>query len=134
MIYYKDNRFGESDSPHSMGLRNNMTIPNPGLDSMSNVGRDKLWSGTMPGMRGLTFDGTGFLGTGLFSGDISSWGVGELIFGLIGAYAVYSMIYQGKQTKYRLEIGAGRRRKSRAAKLRARAKRLEEQTTGLGIF
>lgn len=130
MIYYKDNMFGESDSPHSMGLRNNMTIANPGLDSMSNVGRDKLWSGTA-GMRGLSFDGTGLLGTGLFSGDISTWGIGELILSIIGAYAIYSMFHQGKQTKYRLEMGAGRRRKSRAASLRAKAKRLEEQTTGI---
>ncbi len=133
MIYIKDNRFAESDSPHSMGLRNNMTITNPGLDQMSNVGRDKLWS-NQQGMHGLSFDGTGLLGTGLFSGDISTWGVGELILGIIGAYALYSMIYQGKQTKYRLEMSAGRRRKSRAARLRTKAKRLEEQTTGLGIF
>ena len=131
MIYYKDNRFGESTSPHSMGLRNGMTIPNPGLDSMANVSRDKLWSGTMPGMRGLSFDGTGFLGTGLFSGDISTWGVSELLAGLVLGYMIYSTIHQGKQTKYRLEMGAGRRRKRRASSLRAKAKRLEEQTEGI---
>ena len=130
MIVNFDNRFGESKSPHSMGLRNSMTIANPGLDSMANVGRDKLWSGTA-GMGGLTFDGTGFLGTGLFSGDMSTWGWGELIFGVIGVYAVYSMFFQAKQTKYRMEIGAGRRRKKRAVALRAKAKRLEEQTEGI---
>lgn len=131
MLYFKDNRFGESSSPHSMGLRNNLTIPNAGLDSMANLANDKLWAGTMPGMRGLSFDGTGLFGTGLFSGDVSTWGVTELVAGLIGVYAVYSMFFQAKQTKYRLEMGAGRRRKKRAASYRAKAKRLEEQTEGI---
>jgi hypothetical protein len=85
------------------------------------------------GMGGLTFDGTGLFGTGLFSGDISTWGISEGLAALLGAYAIYSMIFQTKQTKYRLEASAQRRRKSRAARLRAKAKRLEERGLG-GIF
>lgn len=85
------------------------------------------------GLGGLTFDGTGLFGTGLFSGDISTWGIEEGIAGLIGAYAVYSMFFQAKQTKYRLEGAAQRRRKSKAAKYRARAARLEAKGFG-GVF
>lgn len=136
MIYYKNNVFAESSSPHSLGLQNNLTIPNAGLDTMANLANDKLWSGPSPqtslsGFGGLTFDGTGLLGTGLFSGDISTWGVAELVAGLIGVYAVYSMFHQTKQTKYRLEMGAGRRRKKRAASYREKAKKLEAQTEGI---
>ena len=135
MLAPANNKFNESLSPHSMGLSNDMTIPSPGFDSMANLGRDKLWSGASPqsGMGGLTFDGTGLLGTGLFSGDFTTWGVSELVASLFGAYALYSMFYQTKQTKYRLEQGAHRRRKSKAASYRAKAKRLEEKEVG-GIF
>ena len=82
-------------------------------------------------MRGLSFDGTGLFGTGLFSGDVTSWGLAEIVVGAIGVYAVYAMFFQAKQTKYRLEMSAGRRRKSKAAVLRAKAKKLEEQTEGI---
>jgi hypothetical protein len=132
MLVFTDNRFRESNSPHSMALQNAMTIPNPGLDSMRGTSADKLYN-TYNGMKGLSFDGTGLLGTGLFSGDISTWGFGELLLGLVAAYAIYSMFYQTKQTKYRLEQGAHRRRKSRAASYRAKAKMLEEKEVG-GIF
>lgn len=84
------------------------------------------------GLGGLTFDGTGLFGTGLFSGDISTWGISEAAAGLIGAYALYAMFYQGKQTKYRAEAAAGRRRKRRAAKYREKAKRLEASQGLLG--
>ena len=135
MIYYKDNRFGESMSPHSMGLRNNLTIPNAGLDTMANISNDKLWSGTMKGMGGLTFDGTGLLGTGLFSGDITTWGFPELIVGLVGVYAIYSMFFQTRQLKReatsRLYARGKTRRTSRAARLRAQADKLE---TSEGFF
>lgn len=130
MIVYANNKFMESNSPHSMGLQNNMTVPSAGLDSMVNMGRDKLWSGKA-GMGGLSFDGSGLLGTGLFSGDYTTWGVPEIIALGIAAYAVYSMIHQTKQTKYRMEMSAGRRRKKRAVSLRTKAKRLEEQTEGI---
>lgn len=45
------------------------------------------------GVSGLTFDGTGLLGSGLFSGgfDVSTWGAGEVIALLFGAYIVYSL-------------------------------------------
>lgn len=132
MIANVDNRFGVSTSPHSLGLRNNMTIPNPGWDSNSLLITEKsFWGRGMQGISGLSFDGSGFLGTGLFAGDYTTWGVGEIIFGVIGAYAVYTMFFHARGTKQRLVEGAGRRRKSRASSLRAKAKRLEEQTEGI---
>jgi hypothetical protein len=124
-----DNRFGESTSPHSLGLRNSMTIPNGGWDSNPLMINQKRFWGA--GMSGLTFDGTGLFGTGLFSGDITTWGIPELIAAAVGAYAIYSMFFQTKQTKYRLEAGARRRRVGRAKRLRERAKKLEEQTEGI---
>lgn len=130
LVYGVDNQFVESSSPHSLGLKNNMTIPNPGWDSNAlMINEKKYWGAT--GLRGLSFDGTGLLGTGLFSGDISTWGVSEIIFGVLGAYAVYAMFFQAKQTKYRLEGSARRRRVKRAVGLRQKAKRLEEQTEGI---
>ena len=129
MIYNKDNNFTESTIPHSLALQNAMTIPNPGFDNNElMINQKRFWGG---GLQGLSFDGTGLLGTGLFSGDITTWGTAELVCGLIGVYAIYAMFFQAKQTKYRVEMAAGRRRKSKAVSLRAKAKRLEEQTTGI---
>lgn len=147
MLIAHDNRLGLSTSPHSLSNVNSLTVPGWG-DNNYFIKNQKMWNGAGfqgigctksgcggkccgGGMSGLTFDGTGFLGTGLFSSDISEWGIGEIIFGLIGAYAIYAMFYQAKQTKYRAEISAGRRRKKRAVSLRAKAKRLEEQTEGI---
>src|ERR1035437_3775136 len=129
MIYSKDNNFKESTITHSLSLQNAMQVPAPIWDENQLMKLTKAGVGR-GGMGGLSFDGTGFLGTGLFSGDMATWGIGEIIFGLVGAYAVYAMFFQVKQTKYRMEIGAGRRRKSKAASYRAKAKRLEEQTEG----
>ena len=129
MIVPADNRYAQSTSPHSLGNRLSIVIPNPWFDTNPMMIEQKRFWGN--GLQGLTFDGSGFLGTGLFSSDISEWGISEVVFGLIGIYGVYAMFFQAKQTKYRLEMTAGRRRKSRAAKLRAKAKRLEEQTTGI---
>jgi hypothetical protein len=119
-------------------LKNNMTIPMPGWDSNPlMINEKKYWGESRSngvgfgGLGGLTFDGTGLLGTGLFSGDITTWGVSELIAGAIGAYAIYAMFFQAKQTKYRLEAGARRRRVGRASRLRQKAKQLEEQTEGI---
>lgn len=141
MLVPADNRFGESQSPHSLANRLAMTIPSPGWDTNPlMITQKEFWGGGMQGvgcsncgMGGLTFDGSGFLGTGLFSGDVTTWGFSELIAGVIGLYAVYSMIFQTKQTKYRLEQSAHKRRKSRAARLREKAKKLEEREVG-GIF
>lgn len=148
MLVGHDNRLGISNSPHSLSNRGALTVPGWG-DTNPFILSQKAWNGAGfqgfggckssgctgkccgGGMNGLTFDGTGFLGTGLFSSDISEWGIGEIIFGIVGVYAIYSMFFQAKQTKYRMEIGAGRRRKTRAARLRTKAKSLEEQTTGI---
>ena len=85
-----------------------------------------------PGLSGLTFDGTGLFGTGLFGPDFTTWGYPELITGLLGFFAIYSMFHQTQQTAYRAEMAVGRRRRSRAARLRKKAAALEQQTTGFG--
>lgn len=131
MIGYGDNRLAESSSPHSLGNRVAMTIPNPGFDGNPlMIEQKRFWGAGIQGMGGLSFDGTGLLGTGLFSGDMSSWGITEIILGLVGAYAVYSMIFQAKQTNYRLQGAAQKRRKSKAVKYREAAKRLEAAEVG----
>jgi hypothetical protein len=133
-----DNRFIESSSPHSLGLQNDVTISTPGFDSNPlMVNQKRFWGaglqgpGCCKGLGGLTFDGSGLFGTGLFSGDVSSWGVSEVLASMVGMYAFYSMFYQAKQTKYRIEGARRRQRVSKAKRLRERAKRLEEKTVGL---
>jgi hypothetical protein len=83
------------------------------------------------GMGAMTFDGTGLFGTGLFGGDWSTWGWTELLVLPVAAYALYAMVYQTKQTKYRMEGAARRRRVKRAGRLREKAKRLEAKTAGI---
>jgi len=111
-----------------------MTVPSTWGDNNPLIAMEKaaLASGvqgvniTKPfGMGTLSFDGTGLLGTGLFSGDPSTWGVPELIAGVIGAYMVYSSVHQAKQHKYRWEAGSRNRKRSKAAKYRQREKQLE---------
>jgi hypothetical protein len=136
MLILADNRFGPTPNQHSIANRLAMNIPNPGFDSNPLIQTMKAnlesgFQGYGKGVSGLTFDGTGLFGTGLFSGDVSTWGLPEALAGAVGVYATYAMFFQAKQTKYRMEMSAGRRRKSKAAKLRARAKKLEEKTTGV---
>lgn len=129
MIVPSNNKFIESESPHSMGLLNNMTVPNPGLDSMANLSKDKLWSGSpVPGMGRLSFDGSGLFGTGLFSGDVSSWDVTEVVGGLVAAYAIYTMFRHGRETNDRLEQRARRKRMVVAKRLKDQASDIESQT------
>ena len=63
------------------------------------------------GMAGLTMDGTGLLGTGLFSGgmNFSTWGTGEYVVAGLGAYTLFSLFSTGKRHAGVL------RRKARAA-------------------
>jgi hypothetical protein len=119
--------FHESKSPHSLGLQQAMTIPSPGFDTNPlMINQKKYWGA---GMGGLSFDGTGLLGTGLFSGDFTTWGWAELVFGAIGAYAVYTMFLQTRQVKARVSTGlrtrAKIRRGSKVARLRRQADELE---------
>lgn len=114
------------------GLGPRVQYPGAGIDGLSCGCGCGGGCGCGKGMGGLTFDGTGLLGTGLFAGDISTWGWEEMILVPVIGYAVYAMFFQAKQTKYRLEAAGGRRRKRRAARLRAKAKRLEE--AGGGVF
>lgn len=134
MFAVADNTFKVSASPHSLGLQNNMTVPSTWGDTNPLIALEKsaLASGVQGvnkgfpyGMSGLTFDGTGLLGTGLFSGDYTTWGVPELVAGLFGAYALYSSFHQAKQHKYRWEAGKTKRTRSKITKYKTKAKQLE---------
>ena len=91
------------------------------------------------GVSGLTADGTGLFGTGLFclSGDNCSWGLAEIIFVAVGGYMLWATFRESKRTAkagyLQLEGAAQRKRTKRAAKYRAKAKRLEEKGLG-GIW
>lgn len=58
-------------------------------------------------MAGLTFDGTGLLGTGLFSGglDFSTWGPGEIGVAAVGAWMLYSTLFTTRHA-----VGQARRK------------------------
>lgn len=85
-----------------------------------------------PDLSGLTMDGTGLFGTGLFSSDLTSWGMPELLLGALGVYMLYSTKRQTKVFHTELQGVAHKRRKSKAVRLREKAKRLESQ--GFGGF
>jgi hypothetical protein len=59
------------------------------------------------GMAGLTFDGTGLFGSGLFSGglDFSTWGPGEFGVAALGAWMIYSTFFTT-----RAAVGQARRK------------------------
>jgi hypothetical protein len=112
-----NNAFVESQSPHSMGLQNALTIPNPGFDQNPLMANDKLWAGqndgfSRGGLRGLTFDGTGLLGTGLFASmDPTTWGA-EWFVVLFGVWMLFSTFHTTKQAvSYAKDIPKQRRKK-----------------------
>lgn len=119
--------------PHESALRGlgRPRIPLRPAFALAGLGRPNV----IPqyGVSGLTFDGSGLFGTGIF-GD-GSWDWSEWLLLGIGAYALFSMFYTTKRTGRQATLKAssvlGRRRKSRAQKLRAKAKRLEEKR---GLF
>ncbi len=83
MISYVDNRFGVSTSPHSLGLRNNMTIPNPGWDQNPLLITEKsFWGRGMQGLRGISDDPVGWLQDEIIPG-LPNWG---LVLGAIGIW------------------------------------------------
>jgi hypothetical protein len=88
------------------------------------------------GVSGLTFDGTGLFGTGLLSSE-GSWSWVDYLFLALGIYGIYATFFRAKQQAkagyLQLEGAAQRRRVARAAKYRAKAKRLEAKGLG-GIF
>ena len=69
------------------------------------------------GMGAFSMDGTGLLGTGLFSGgtDLSTWGVGEWLVIAFGVYAASSFVGDTKRGYSRVSKGIRRRRKAVAA-------------------
>lgn len=81
------------------------------------------------GVSGLTFDGSGLLGTGIFGNGPWDWS--EWLILAIGAYALFSIFYTTQETAKKTTQKAASafegRRRSRAAKLRAQAKQIEEQ-------
>lgn len=63
--------------------------------------------GGCSGMSGLTMDGTGLLGTGLFtSTDIATWGAGEVAVLAFGFFALYSMFSTTRRAGRRVAKGA----------------------------
>jgi len=87
------------------------------------------------GVSGLTFDNTGLFGTGLLgSGSWDFWDYAFLALGIYGIYAIFFRAKQQVKAGYLgLEGRAQKRRVARAAKYRAKAKRLEAKGLG-GIF
>jgi hypothetical protein len=109
-----------------MGLRNNLTVPNPGWDTNTLILNEK--ANLSRGFSGL-MDGTGLFGTGLFAGDSSTWGTGELVFGAIGFWMVSTLFSKAKKDiggiKKGLVRSAQDRRYEKARTLKAEAKRLQ---------
>jgi hypothetical protein len=127
MIYSKNNKFVESGSPHSLGLQNALTVPNPGFDTNNLMVNEKRFWGA--GLQGLTMDGTGLFGTGLFSGglDLTTYGPGEWACVVLGGYMLYSMFHTTSHAvSYAKSIPQERRRK-RASKLRKKADEIESK-------
>jgi hypothetical protein len=69
------------------------------------------------GVSGLTFDGTGLLGSGLFAGDVSTWGAAEYAALAFGAYMLYSIVFTTKAGLRRAQTIPGRV-KTRAKKIK----------------
>ena len=88
------------------------------------------------GVRGLTMDGTGLFGTGILGGDMTTWDGWDwgalVVIGLAAWAVVNRVVYGAKHIPLEAELAASKRRKSRAAAMRAKAKKLEAQTTGFG--
>ena len=65
------------------------------------------------GLGGLTFDGTGLLGTGLFSGgtDLSTWGAGEYGVLATAAYMLYSTVFTTRAAARKVASVHGRVKK-----------------------
>ena len=83
-----DNRFLESSSPHSLGLKNNMTIPNPGWDSNPlMINQKKFW-----GEQGTYGMGCGSCG---MSGTVTE------IVGAVAALAIGWYVYKKYGKKVR---------------------------------
>lgn len=126
-----DNRFLESSSPHSLGLRNNMTVPSPGFDENPLlINQKRFWGAGIQG-----YSGMGLFDTGL---DFTGWGFGEWFLVAAGTWMAYSTFKQTGRTVRQagptLAAAAGRRRKSKAARLRAQAKKLEESGYSFRFF
>jgi len=84
-------------------------------------------------MSGLTFDGSGLFGTGLFPAgfDLSTWGPWEYAAVLAGAWVVGSALFTTSRAAKYAAGTPGRLRKRRAASLRKRAAAL---TAKKGLF
>jgi hypothetical protein len=110
-----------------------MGIPCPGLgdylQGFSFAVPQSLAPGNTRGLGSFTMDGTGLLGTGLFSGglDLSTWGAGEWITILAGVWVLYS-VFHTTAGAARYAAGApGRRRQKKAAALRLEAATLSKK-------
>jgi hypothetical protein len=75
-------------------------------------------SGCNGGMGALTFDGTGLWGSGLFSGDMSTWGAGEYGVLALGAFVLYSVVFTSRRT--------GEAVRSKVSRVSARARKIRK--------
>ena len=92
--------------------------------------------GVSRGLRGLTFDGTGLLGTGLFSSglDISQWTIWEYLIALSGAYFAYSVFFSSPAKKRRSELSKAKLDYKKAvADIRDRYPRLPHPKAVFGL-
>lgn len=100
----------------------------------SEAGEYQHWGmgglGCSQGISGLTMDGSGLFGTGIFSNDLTTWSGWEYGLIAVGAYMLYSSFRQTKVYHTEALGFAHRRRKTRAGKLRERAKALESKEYG----
>lgn len=106
MIYFKDNRFGESLSPHSLGLRNNMTIPSPGLDENPLLKLQKeYWGAGMYGLGDLSTLVSDPM-TWMFQEDMIS-GVPNILVALGGGVVAWWLMTPGGKSIKRRGVDLG---------------------------
>jgi hypothetical protein len=66
------------------------------------------------GVGDFTMDGTGLFGTGLFAGDISTWGIGEWVVIILGGYMIFSTLFTTSRGVKRVKTGYSNVKKRRA--------------------
>ena len=127
-----------------MLIQSSSSVPQNGrTDACSNAQGHNFWGVSAGpffwgrGMGGLTFDGTGLLGTGLFSGglDLSTWTWAEYLATAVGIYVVYSVLsttsrharsVAGIPGNISARRAAAARRRRRAAELRKEAAQMDQ--------
>ena len=82
-----DNRFIESNSPHSIGLKNNVTVPSPGFDQNPLIrNQKKFWGGNAA--LGTLEDWQTFF-------DLRTWDQQDWLIAGIATFMIYSVLHSG---------------------------------------